>query len=871
MNCVACHTAEAPVAARLASKRAPVLGENGLRITPQWLRSFLMNPQGVTPGTTMPDALHWMGAKEKAETVDALVHYLISLQSPHDAATFADATVVAKGRDLYHTVGCVACHAPDDPPPHGTNDTVSKSEIDQLSRDSVPLGMLDQKTTVPEMAAFLRNPLQIRPSGRMPSLKLGDAEATAIGMYLLRGQMPEGGATKGRGLAYELFEGNFSEIPDFDRLKVNASGVTEKIKALPRQGDTSFAMRFTGTLKAPIEGEYVFSVKAGGATRLSIDEKLLIDNGMHHGKEKGERIVLTAGDHLISLLYANGGGGDDLAVSWRGPKLKEQELGSAALSHPTTPLYPTAGEAFSLDHSKAERGRRLFASLNCAACHQIGERALAAKPLASLALGRPDSCIGKAVAKGLPKYALSDEARAAVQTTLGALGELAKPLAPAEQINRTMSALNCFACHNRAQRGGAEGPRRDYFTSAGGADVGDEGRLPPSLNGVGAKLKPEAIASILWQGAVARPYMQTRMPQFGEENVKHLVPAFDSADSTSNPLPEPPAFASSVSTGRKLVGVNGLACVACHTFKQQQLGIPAVDLTLMHNRLKFDWFHRYVIDPQSLRPGTRMLSFWPGGHAVNKQIAGGDTDRQIEAIWYYLAKGAEADPPDGLIKAKMELVPDKEAIIYRNFILGAGARAIGVGYPERANLAFDAEEMRLALLWQGPFIDASRHRTQRGLGFEPPLGTNVVKWTAGPPLAVLPSQAAQWPAAVGKAGGFQFRGYHLDEEQRPTFLYDYMGTRVEDYPLAVAHDPDAGFRRTLSFTSARPPAQLYFRAAAGAAVVQKANGSFLVDDKVLVTLTGGKASIRRTGKLSEIIVPLIFQDGKAQITEELNW
>src|SRR5579862_9034633 len=106
----------------------------------------------------------------------------------------------------------------------------------------------------------------------------------------------------------------------------------------------------------------------------------------------------------------------------------------------------------------------------------------------------------------------------------------------------------------------------------------------------------------------------------------------------------------------------------------------------------------------------------------------------------------------------MELVATNEAIIYRNFIEGAGPRGIGVGYPEKANLAFDAEEMRLALVWQGRFIDAARHRTGRGEGFEKPLGTNIVAQAPGPAFALLDSESASWPKAMGKAAGWQFRG-----------------------------------------------------------------------------------------------------------------
>ena len=60
--------------------------------------------------------------------------------------------------------------------------------------------------------------------------------------------------------------------------------------------------------------------------------------------------------------------------------------------------------------------------------------------------------------------------------------------------------------------------------------MGDEGRIPPHLDGVGAKLTREWLARTLADGAKERPYMLARMPKFGTENVGPLAAAFESAD-----------------------------------------------------------------------------------------------------------------------------------------------------------------------------------------------------------------------------------------------------------------------------------------------------------------------------------------------------
>ena len=879
LNCVACHGADAATTGRLASRQGPVLGAKGLRLTPQWLRAYLRDPQASQPGTTMPDSLHAMSPAEKTAAAEALTHYLLSLQktAPDEAGEEYNAAVAAKGRTLYHTVGCVACHAAQDAPAGHP-----QADVAEARQNSAPLGDLASKMTVAQLAAFLKDPLATRPSGRMPSSNLGDAEATAIAMYLQRGQKPAGGPASVPGLTYEYYEEALQRLPRFDRLKVKAKGIAREINLEMRQRDDNFALRFTGNITIPVEGEYTFFVVSDDGARLFIDDKQVLENdGIHPATEGRGRIVLTRGEHALSVLYFNGTGERALHADWQGPNFARQEIPAEALSHAGEPIQPVGTDpAFAVDAVRAERGKALFASLNCAACHGIdGIAARKERPLAELDGKRADGCIAETAAPGRPQFALTGDARAAIQATLAAPGKLAERLTPAARIERTMTALNCYACHNRDGRGGPEGLRREYFTSPGEADLGDEGRFPPGLSGVGAKLRPQAIGAILWEAAVARPYMATRMPQFGRANVEGLVPAFEQADDPgagASAEAEPAAVPNGAGFGRKLAGTGGLACIVCHNFSgHPALGVPAVDMTLMYGRLKPAWFHRYLLDPQALRPGTRMPAFWPDGQASDRDVLQGDTDLQIAALRQYLSRGKLAELPDGLIPTKAELVARKEAVVYRNFIKGVGPRAIGVGYPEKANLAFDADDDRIALLWQGAFIDASRHRTGRAQGAEPPLGVNVVSWTAGAPFARLSGPGAVWPRETGRAAGYQFRGYHLDDAQRPTFLYSFADVQVEDAPAGVQLQgaADASIRRTLTLRASDPAMDsIYHRAALGDSIEAQADGAFLVDKKVTLKIEGGGAPIlRHQGGKTELVVPVEWHHGEARLEETLTW
>ncbi|MDQ3625209.1 MAG: PA14 domain-containing protein, partial [Verrucomicrobiota bacterium] len=114
------------------------------------------------------------------------------------------------------------------------------------------------------------------------------------------------------------------------------------------------------------------------------------------------------------------------------------------------------------------------------------------------------------------------------------------------------------------------------------------------------------------------------------------------------------------------------------------------------------------------------------------------------------------------------LTVGKEPIVYRNFIAGAGNRGIAVGYPGGINIAWNAEEMNLALLWRGAFMDAARHWKSRGAGRQPPLGYDLVRPVpeSTPPFAVLAAAEGEWPRldSARRAEGYAWKGYALDAQ-----------------------------------------------------------------------------------------------------------
>lgn len=543
LNCVACHVATLAVRNRLLPKPAPWLEAVAGRARPAYLRRFLLAPHQEKAGTPMPDVLHGLPEAERAATAEALAHFLASLtHAPDPEPASTNRLLLEQGRILYHRTGCVACHAPQEPAarlfPEATGGGPTDAEatryvLNRLDQTSVPLGNVRAKYFGAGLAKMLLDPLVARPSGRMPSLNLTEAEAKAIAAYL------------------------------------------QREPAAP---------------------------------------------------------PIAAAAHETPQAVSPG------------------EVASAA--------------PFVVDPVRAKRGRERFAALGCAACHELGAgqpripNRLPATAFAELKADAPAGCLATAPAPGVPQFLFNEPQRAALRSILARRESLAQPLPPRQQAARRMMAFNCYACHSRDGFGGPGPSRADYFVVITGTDLGDEGRIPPHLSEVGNKLRPEWLREVLLSHGVVRPYMATRMPQFGATNGEPFVTAFLEADLPAGAPPVAGPTTGDLAAGRRLAGVGGYACISCHTFgPYRSLGISVMDMTQMAKRLRYDWFHRYVIEPSSLRPGTRMPSFWPEGQPSLKDILDGNTERQIEALWAYLSQGSKAEPPPGLTEAKPPAAP----------------------------------------------------------------------------------------------------------------------------------------------------------------------------------------------------------------------
>ena len=702
LRCSACHTGVEPMS--VADKAAPELAQVGTRISPEYLRRFLASPLTAHPGTTMPDLLASRSESERKTIAESLTHFLVSLSSADVPAEPTESSDRKLGKELYHSIGCVACHGPKEAlsdlqnsanQPQEDEDSEQAVPPSDLSKSTKPIAMalehIGAKYSVRSLAEFLFQPLKVRSSGRMPDMKLTRTESLAIAGYLIGEQAP-------------TFE----------------------------------------------------------------------------------------------------------------------------------PLVP--------DAALVEAGKTYFQALNCAACHALEGHALesiaATRPVGSLkGADLNDGCLSIPSSKlanvRSPQFALEDNQRAAIAAAIA--GETIFD-SDKDALAKTLTAFRCVACHVRDEYGGVHDAHNAFFQGSE-LNLGDDGRIPPPLTHMGAKLKPTWMKKVLFDGESVRNYMVTRMPQYGAKNLEHLPGLFRRLDVFNGPemnIPSPEGRNEKEreqeklirSAGRELLGDKGANCVACHRFNSKAANVnQGIELLTSYERLEPEWFNRYLRNPGAFRPRTVMPSAWPDGVSAFKSILEGDSDRQIEAIWYYLSLGTSATDPSGVRAVSTRIEVGDRAAVHRGRSRVAGFRGIAVGLPEKLSYAFNAETGTLSAIWQGNFIGVNW--SGQGSGDFNPASEPITlaqdvsfvsladEKTPWPLLPVMTKEAPANPDPLyPKNLGYQFRGYYLGESSIPTFQYRSGRIEIEDRTVAVGDATSRRLKRVLQFES--PEQQiLWFRPLAG--------------------------------------------------------
>jgi cytochrome c2 len=507
---------------------------------------------------------------------------------------------VRLGRELLTSMRCAACH-------QGVAGTVP-----ELSQDAPDLTDVRSRLRPQWMAAWISNPKGLRPTADMPRVFAGagdavDPRAADVAAYLSEGAPPE------------------LPTPPADAVAL-AKG----------------ARLFTG----------LGCVACHVAPALEDSDPTLARVPLKYVKAKFRPGALAA------FLRA-----PEAHFAWvKMPNFHLSDAEASALSgwllsrckDDAVPASPPGDPA---------RGKAAFASAGCASCHAPHDA-----PGKSVDLSQANWTRGCAADNASARghgvdYGFTPEQLAALRA-LAAVDW--KPTLdhdpPADFAARQMAAVRCTACHTMDVVEGQNSiwSNLDTEVSALEGDLparpaddpeptGDQS--PPPLTWAGEKLRPAWAESFI-AGRVAykpRSWLFARMPSFASRSAGL---AAGLADQHGCPLaddPRPPADPRLADVGRALTGQTSFGCVKCHSVGAQPAIAPfeafAPNLAHVTDRLRHDYYQRWMRNPQVYLHGTKMPSFGNAeGKTPYKDVLGGDAAAEYGAIWQYLQAGEKIVP-----------------------------------------------------------------------------------------------------------------------------------------------------------------------------------------------------------------------------------
>jgi len=358
---------------------------------------------------------------------------------------------------------------------------------------------------------------------------------------------------------------------------------------------------------------------------------------------------------------------------------------------------------------------------------------------------------------------------------------------------------------------------------------------------------------VLYDGLSVRPYMKTRMPQYGREALEglpELLAKVDEMPQVDLPPPDRQEQPMVRNGGHLLLGTDGLNCISCHNYNgKESPGMKGYDLILTYQRLQPGWFYEFMRNPAKHRPGIIMPNYWPDGKAVQTEIMGGDTHEQLRALWHQFSLGRSARDPKGLQSKPNQLEVTDKVRVYRGRSRVAGFRGLAVGFPGGLNYAFNLENGALSAIWKGGYVSAN-WRSQGAGDFNPSersiqLAQDVAflqakdsedKW---PLMPVMTKENPVNPDPLyPKNLGYAFKGYALGKDGNPTLRYFCGEIAIEDRFEAKS---EKVLSRKFTFYASQAGV-LHFRVLTGK-ITKEADGVYKTED--LRLLLGNAETILR--------------------------
>ncbi len=292
----------------------------------------------------------------------------------------------------------------------------------------------------------------------------------------------------------------------------------------------------------------------------------------------------------------------------------------------------------------AARGEALARELNCGACHAGLPLDTSAVPSLEAIFEKDWSEHGCLTAReNLPRFPFTDEETASlVHFSKSGSRSLGRHV-PAEYASRKLTSLRCTSCHAIDEvRPLLETTHLETEELIAHLERTDEklDQSRPHLTLAGEMLHASYLESMIDGRERARPWLEMRMPAF-HAHAASLAEGL--AERHGIPPGEPAAIDTDperVSIGRQLVGTDGFGCNTCHGAGDEPptaaFEVQGINFDQAHQRLRKEWFMRWMDHPASITPSTKMPRYSERGKSQRTDVLDGDAAAQFDAIWHYL-------------------------------------------------------------------------------------------------------------------------------------------------------------------------------------------------------------------------------------------
>ena len=124
--------------------------------------------------------------------------------------------------------------------------------------------------------------------------------------------------------------------------------------------------------------------------------------------------------------------------------------------------------------------------------------------------------------------------------------------------------------------------------------------------------------------------------------------------------------------------------------------------------------------------------------------------------------------------------------------------------------------------------------------------------------------------------GGRFKGYRLDDQRRPIFMYRLGGVTIEERFIPVVRPGGADLTRSFSLEAGQVArGSLYLLLGEGESIEHNRDGSWTVDGGIRIRLSSGTSAtpiVRSSQGVQQLLLPIGITSGQSiSIDVEISW